>query len=159
VFQKTSPLNKNVQTTGITAEKLLLFLILFRLLTLRDQHAVFWWRLEHVIHHLWTQPTVNIDITFQLYTKRACIKPGKSAVMYVYVRGIHVSSFHDFSIRFWSCSGSVVFWCFLSMVTFSGTQFERILTNEGNSVVMQYKWLSWCCRGASGSNYEVLHRL
>jgi hypothetical protein len=63
----------------------------------------------------------NIDITFQLYTKRACNST--------------------------------------TMVTFSGTQFERILTNEGNSVVMQYKWLSWCCRGASGSNYEVLHRL
>jgi hypothetical protein len=34
----------------------------------------------------------NIDITFQLYTKRACIKPGKSAVMYVYVRGNNVVS-------------------------------------------------------------------
>ena len=51
----------------------------------------------------------NIDIAFQLYTKRACIKPGKSAVMYVYVRGIHVSSFHHFTIRFWSCSDSGIF--------------------------------------------------
>jgi len=54
----------------------------------------------------------NINITFQLCTNRACIKPGKSAVMYVYVRGIDVSSFHDFSIRFWSCSDSVVFLAF-----------------------------------------------
>jgi hypothetical protein len=28
------------------------------------------------------------------------------------------------------------------MVTFSGTQFERILTNEGNSVVMQHNDLA-----------------
>ena len=54
----------------------------------------------------------NINIAFQLYTKRACIKPGKSAVMYVYVRGIDVSSFHHFSIRFWSCSDNVVFLAF-----------------------------------------------
>jgi hypothetical protein len=54
----------------------------------------------------------NINVAFQLYTKRACIKPGKSAVMYVYVRGIDVSSFHDFSIRFWSCSDNVVFLAF-----------------------------------------------
>jgi hypothetical protein len=50
----------------------------------------------------------NVNMAFQLYIKRACIKPGKSAVMYVYVRGIHVSSFYDFSNRFWSCSDSVV---------------------------------------------------
>ena len=30
-------------------------------------------------------------------------------------------------------------WNSTTMVTVSGTQFERILTNEGNSVVMQYK--------------------
>jgi hypothetical protein len=33
-------------------------------------------------------------------------------------------------------------WISTTMVTFSGTQFERILTNGGNSVVMQYTLLS-----------------
>jgi hypothetical protein len=39
----------------------------------------------------------------------ACSKPGKWAVMYLYVRATNIASFYDFDIWFWNCSDSVVF--------------------------------------------------
>jgi len=39
-------------------------------------------------------------------------KPGKLAVMYLYIRGIDFDFFYDFDIWFWNCSDSVVFFVF-----------------------------------------------
>ena len=45
-------------------------------------------------------------------------------------------------------------WNSVAMVTFSGTELERILTNEGNSVVMQHNNLT----GLINGSLEVLMR-
>ena len=38
----------------------------------------------------------------------------------------------------------------MALVTFSGTELERILTNEGNSVVMQHNDLNGLINGPLG---------
>jgi hypothetical protein len=54
----------------------------------------------------------------------ACTKPGKLAVTYIFVRGIHFVSLYDFSIGFWNCSDSMVgffrvrgLWCLTPLST------------------------------------------
>ena len=39
-------------------------------------------------------------------------KPGEWEVMYLCVRGFNFASFYNFSIRFWNCSDSVVFFVY-----------------------------------------------
>jgi hypothetical protein len=57
---------------------------------------------------------------------------------------------HKYSKRSVNKTISKYTWNSVALVTFSGTELERILTNEGNSVVMQHNDLNGLINGPLG---------
>jgi hypothetical protein len=64
----------------------------------------------------------------------ACTKPGKWAVSYLCVKGMNFTSFYDFSIVFWNCSDSVVYFAFFQGLKVMFQQYYNYI------VVVSFIW-------------------